>query len=82
MPISEVGRHDLRKCSMTKRVTRRKSVPITLNSSHHEYTPRYSIRDLHELLDIVIAQGGRQAVELYLEEWLCSQGESGLQVID
>ncbi len=67
---------------MTKRVTRRKSGRITLNSNPHEYNPRYSIRDLHELLDIVIAQGGRQAVEVYLEEWLCSQGESGLQLID
>lgn len=34
------------------------------------------------MLDIVIAQGGRQAVELYLEDWLCSEGESGLQLID
>jgi hypothetical protein len=34
------------------------------------------------MLDIVIAQGGRQQVELYLEEWLCNQGESGLQLID
>ncbi len=76
------GRHDLRQCSMTKRVTRRKLGSITLNSNPHEYTPRYSIRDLHELLDIVIEQGGRQAVELYLEEWLCSQGESGLLMID
>ena len=67
---------------MTKRVTRRKSGRITLNSNPHEYTPKYSLRDLHELLDIVIAQGGRQAVERYLEEWICSQGESGLQLID
>jgi len=37
---------------------------------------------LHELLDIVIEQGGHQAVELYLEEWLCNQGESGLRLID
>jgi hypothetical protein len=34
------------------------------------------------MLDIMIAQRGRQAVEQYLEEWLCSQGESGLQLID
>ncbi len=34
------------------------------------------------MIDIVIEQGGRQAVELYLEQWLCSQGESGLQLID
>lgn len=67
---------------MTKRVTRRKSERITLNSKSHEYTPKYSLRDLHEILDLVIAQGGRQAVELYLEEWLCSAGESGLQLID
>ncbi len=67
---------------MTKRVIRRKSGRITLISNPHEYTPRYSIRDLHELIDIVIEQGGRQAVELYLEEWLCSHGESGLQLID
>jgi hypothetical protein len=68
---------------MTKRVTQRKSGrPITLNSNPHEYTPRYSIRDLYEMLDIMIAQRGRQAVEQYLEEWLCSQGESGLQLID
>ena len=67
---------------MTKRVTRRKSGRITLNSNSNEYTPRYSIRDLHELLDIVIEQGGHQAVELYLEEWLCNQGESGLRLID
>jgi hypothetical protein len=67
---------------MTKRVTRRKSGQITLNSNPHEYTPKYSLRDLHEMLDLVIEQGGRQAVELYLEEWLCSAGESGLQLID
>ncbi len=67
---------------MTKRVTRRKSERITRNSNPHKYTPNYSIRDLHEMLDIVIAQGGRQAVERYLEEWLCSQGESGLQLTD
>ncbi len=40
------------------------------------------MRELHELLDIVIAQGGRQAVEEYLERWLCSQGDGGLQLID
>jgi hypothetical protein len=34
------------------------------------------------MLDLVIAQGGRQSVELYLEEWLCSQGDSGLQLTD
>jgi hypothetical protein len=67
---------------MTKRVTRGKSGRITINSDPHEYNPKYSIRDLHELLDIVIAQGGRQAVELYLEEWLCTAGDSGLQLID
>ena len=67
---------------MTTRVTQRKSGRITLNSNPREYSPKYSIRDLHEMLDIVIAQGGRQAVELYLEGWLCSQGESGLHLID
>jgi len=67
---------------MTKRVTRRKSGRITLKSDPHEYTPKYSIRDLHEMLDLVIELGGRQAVEIYLEEWLCSQGESGLQLLD
>ena len=67
---------------MKKRVTRRKSGRITLHSNPHEYVPKYSLRDLHEMLDLVIAQGGRQAVELYLEEWLCSAGESGLQLID
>ncbi len=67
---------------MTKRITRRKSGRITFNSKSREYSPKYSIRDLHEMLYIVIAQGGRQAVEDYLEEWLCSQGESGLQLID
>ncbi len=71
-----------RELTMTERVTRRKSRRILIKSNPHEYTPRYSIRDLHEMLDIVIAQGGRQAVENYLEEWLCSQGESGLQLID
>ena len=65
---------------MTKRATRRKSSRITPNP--HEYTPKYSIRDLHEMLDLVIAQGGRQAVEVYLEDWLCSSGESGLQLTD
>lgn len=34
------------------------------------------------MLDLVIAQGKRQAVESYMEECLCSQGESGLQLID
>jgi hypothetical protein len=34
------------------------------------------------MLDLVIDQGGRQAVEVYLEEWLCSQGDSGLQLTD
>jgi len=34
------------------------------------------------MLDIMIEQGGRQAAEQYLEEWLCNQGESGLQLID
>jgi len=67
---------------MPKRVTRRKSERITLKSNPHEYTPKYSIRDLHEMLDIMIEQGGRQAAEQYLEEWLCNQGESGLQLID
>ena len=51
-------------------------------SKQKESTPKYSMRDLHELLDIVIAQGGRQAVEEYLERWLCSQGDGGLQLID
>ncbi len=37
---------------------------------------------LHEILGIVIARGGRQKVELQLEEWLCSDVESGLQLID
>jgi hypothetical protein len=68
---------------MTKRFTQgRKSGRITRNSNLREYTPKYSIRDLHEMLDLMIALGGRQAMELYLEEWLCSQGESGLQLID
>ena len=67
---------------MTKRVNRRKSGRITLNSNPHVYTPKFSLGELHEMLDIVIAQGGRQAVELYLEDWLCSEGESGLQLID
>ena len=34
------------------------------------------------MLDLTIELGGRQAVEHYLEEWLCSQGQSGLQLID
>jgi hypothetical protein len=51
-------------------------------SNFQEYTPKYSIRDLHEMLDIVIARGGRQKVELHLEEWLCSDVESGLQLMD
>ena len=42
----------------------------------------YSIRELHELLDLVIDQGGRQAVEDYLEKWLCGHVETGLQMID
>jgi hypothetical protein len=67
---------------MTKRVTRRKSARFTLNSNSHQYSPKYSIRELHEMLDLVIDQGGRQAVEVYLEEWLCSQGDSGLQLTD
>ncbi len=80
MPIVRIGRHDSRKRSMTKQVTRRKSKRITSNP--HEYTPKFSIRDLHEMLDLVIEQGGRQAVEVYLEDWLCSAGESGLQLTD
>jgi len=73
----------VRQCRMAKQVTRRKSEGTTLNSNpHREYIPKYSIRDLHDMLDIVIEQGGRQAVEHYLEEWLCSSGESGLQLGD
>jgi hypothetical protein len=68
---------------MTKPSTRRNSGRLNrLNSKPHEYTPRYSIRDLHELLDLVIDRGGRQAVEDYLEKWLCGDVETGLQMID
>jgi len=62
------------------RSNRRKSGRIASNPQ--EYNPKYSVRDLHEMLDIVIARGGRQKVELYLEEWLCSDVESGLQLMD
>jgi hypothetical protein len=34
------------------------------------------------MLDLVIDRGGRQIVEDALEEWLCSDIESGLQLID
>jgi len=34
------------------------------------------------MLDLVIDRGGRQTAEHYLEEWLCGDIESGLQLID
>jgi len=68
---------------MKKRSTRRNPALITAAKPNaREYTPNYSIRDLHQLLDVVIAHGGREAVETYLENWLCGNAEAGLETID
>jgi hypothetical protein len=65
---------------MTERTTKRNPRRSKQHAPSPKCAPTYSIRELHELLDLVIEMGGRGEAELFLEQWICRSGESGLQL--
>jgi hypothetical protein len=67
---------------MVERATQRKPRRRNQRSTSPKCSPTYSIRELHELLDLVVEMGGQGEAELFLEQWLCKSVESGLQLID
>jgi hypothetical protein len=66
---------------MTERPTKRNPRRSKQHVPSPKCTPTYSIRELHELLDLVIEMGGHGDVEIFLEQWLRKSGESGMQLI-
>jgi hypothetical protein len=66
---------------MTERATKRNPRRSNQNAPSSKCAPTYSIRELHELLDLVIEMGGHRDVENFIEQWLCKSGESGMQLI-
>jgi hypothetical protein len=67
---------------MAERTTQSKPRRRNQPSPSPKCSPTYSIRELHELLDLVIEMGGQGEAELFLEKWLCRSGEPGMQLID
>ena len=66
---------------MTERTTRRNPRQSKKHPSSQKSIATYSVRELHELLDLAIERGGQAEAELFLEQWLCKSGESGLSLI-
>jgi hypothetical protein len=66
---------------MTERATKRNPRRSNQHAPSRKCAPTYSIRELHELLDLVVEMGGHGDVEIFLEQWLCKSGESGMQPI-